>query len=98
MQQNNNHSQNKFNWKLFFVLWTATILGLIAVIPYTLTLQSAQLENIKLPLPLEIIILLQVITNAIFFGVLTGLGLFLAQKYDLGLPFVEKIINKEKTD
>ncbi len=72
MQETNILSQKKFNWKLFFVLWAATVLGLIAVIPYTLTLQSEQLARVELPMSLKLSVLVQVVRNEIFFGLWTG--------------------------
>jgi membrane protease YdiL (CAAX protease family) len=78
-----------FNWRLFFVLWGASILGVIAIIPYSLTLQSAALEKVSLPLPLSILISLQILQNAILFGLATLAGLFFANRAGLGLPILE---------
>jgi hypothetical protein len=33
-----------FKLKLFLILWATCVLGVVAVLPYTLTLQSAVLE------------------------------------------------------
>jgi hypothetical protein len=40
-----------FQWKIFFVLWIASIFGVIAVIPYSLALQSGTLQDLELPFP-----------------------------------------------
>ncbi len=98
MDLNNMPFEKKFSWKLFFILWAGVIFGLIAVIPYTLTLQSSQLESIELPMSLELILLIQISINGLFFALLTGLGLLLGNKYGLGLPILEKALNKEKID
>jgi hypothetical protein len=77
----------RFNWKMFLILWLASILGVIAVIPYTLTLQGAQARN--LPMPLEVLIPIQVAENAIIFGVAAALGLFFAYRCGLGVPLLD---------
>ncbi|NIA31919.1 MAG: CPBP family intramembrane metalloprotease [Actinobacteria bacterium] len=89
MQTNILSTNRPFSWKLFFLLWIMTILGLIAVIPYTLTLQSNLLAKIQLPMPLPVLILIQISFNSIFIGFLVGIGLLLASKSGLGLPYME---------
>lgn len=96
MEQPNITSEKKYNWKLFFILLGGVIFGLFSVIPYTLTLQSEQLKTIELPMPLELIIIIQLFINILFLGLITGLGLYLGSKYNLGLPIVEKVLKKEK--
>lgn len=85
----------RVNSKLFFIVWIGVILGLFAIIPYSLTMQSSILESIQLPYPLGIIVLFQVSFNSLIFGVLVYFGLLLAQTYHLGLPFIEGKINGE---
>jgi len=46
------------NWKVFFILWLAAILATLAVLPYTLELQSGILSEIELPIPLPALIAL----------------------------------------
>ena len=87
-----------FNWKLFFILWASVVLGLIAVIPYSLELQAEQLKNIELPMSLEKLIFIQVLVNSLFFGLMTWIGLFLGKKYGLGLPYIERMLNSEKSE
>jgi len=61
-----------------------------AVLPYALTLQSATLEADELPL-----VMIGTLVNALIYGVLAGIGLFLAGRIGLGLPFVEGWLKKE---
>ena len=96
MEQTHIESEKKFNWKLFFILYSGVIFGLFSVIPYTLTLQSEQLNSTELPMPLEIIIIIQLSANILILGLITGLGLYLGRKYNLGLPIVERLLKKEK--
>jgi hypothetical protein len=84
-----------FNWKLFLILWLAGVFGVIAVIPYTMTLQSDMLQNLELPIPLPALIAIQIIQGSILLAVLTALGLLLANRIGLGSPIIEAWLNKE---
>jgi hypothetical protein len=84
-----------FSWKIFFILWIAAILATIAVLPYTLELQSSTLALIDLPIPLPALIALQMVQSAIIFAIIVGLGLFLANRVGLGLPILEARLNGE---
>ncbi|MBM4240076.1 MAG: CPBP family intramembrane metalloprotease [Euryarchaeota archaeon] len=77
----------KFNWKLFLILLAASIFGLIAIIPYTLTLQGSLLQG--LPVPLYIILIAQILQNVILFSIFIFIGLYLSKKVGLGLPIIE---------
>ncbi len=61
---------------------------MIAIIPYSLSLQAPTLE--KLPLPLEMLIPLQLLQNAVLLAIAIGLGLLLARRTGLGVPLVER--------
>jgi hypothetical protein len=76
-----------FNWKTFFILLAACVWGIIAVLPYTLELQKSVLS--KLPVPLWVLLLTQVVQNTVLFAIAIGIGLFLANRIGLGLPVLE---------
>ncbi len=82
-------SERSWNWKEFFVLLAATVLSIIAIVPYTLTLQSGVLKRITLPMPLWEILTLQMVENTLIFAVMIAAGLYLAKKMGMGLPFLE---------
>ncbi len=84
-----------FNWKLFFIVWIAAVFGVIAITPYSLTLQRETLQNANLPIPLPLLITIQILQNAVMFGILTALGLFFANRIGLGLPILEARLNGE---
>ena len=84
-----------FNWKLFFVVWGAAVVGAIAVIPYAFTLQSALLETLDLPMPYWLLILISLVQSAVLLAIATGIGLLLAKRVGLGLPIVERWLNKK---
>jgi hypothetical protein len=88
--------QNKFNWKVFFALWIASIIGIVAVLPYALTLQAPLLEKSPTPIPLETLVVAQIAQNTILFGIVTLIGLFLAKRIGLGAPILERLLTGEK--
>ena len=77
----------KLKWKLFIILLIASILGILAVLPYSLTLQGGLPQN--LPVPFYVIVLSSVIQNAVLFAVAIFIGLTLYKKVGLGLPIIE---------
>ncbi len=78
-----------FNWKVFFILLAAAAFGIVAILPYALALQADTLAKLELPLPLEILIPIQVLQSIVMFGVAILIGLFLANRTGLGLPILE---------
>jgi len=84
-----------FNWKIFFILLAASIVGVVAVLPYTLELQSASLSELELPIPIWLLITLQVLQNAVMFAVVILLGLLAANRVGLGLPMLEARLRGE---
>ncbi|HLO15944.1 MAG TPA: hypothetical protein VK206_14015, partial [Anaerolineales bacterium] len=79
------------NWKVFFILWIASTLSVIAILPYSLSLQSGTLQNLKLAIPLPLVITLQVIQNAILFAILIFAGMFFASRVGLGTPILDSV-------
>ncbi len=79
-------SQNRaLSLKVYGLLLLAAILGVVAIIPYALTLQ---------PLPpalqaqLGLVLLASIIQNAVIFGVAIALGLWRGGKVGLGAPML----------
>lgn len=77
---------NSLNRPIFLTLWLAGILGSIALIPYTLTLQSAKLATIQLPFSLPVVLALQVGQSAIVLAIAIAAGLFFAGRSGLDVP------------
>ncbi|MGZ7070389.1 MAG: CPBP family glutamic-type intramembrane protease [Methanobacterium sp.] len=69
------------------ILLALSIFGIIAIIPYTLTLQGGLPQN--LPVPLYVILAAQIIPNEILFAVAIFFGLYLYKKVDLSIPILE---------
>jgi membrane protease YdiL (CAAX protease family) len=84
-----------FNWKVFFILWVATILAVIAIIPYSLELQDGALQSLELPISLPALIAIQIVQSVLMFGVLIAAGLFFAGRIGLGAPILEARVRGE---
>ena len=80
-------------WRLFFVLWIASVVALFLVLPYAFAMIPVDV-NAKLP-PLYILVPLQVLQSAIFLGLLTLAGLFFANRTGLGAPIIEAWLDGE---
>ncbi len=82
----------RMRWRLFFVLWTAAVVGLLLLLPYALAMIPANVS--KLP-PLYILIPLEVGQGAIFLGLLTLAGLFFSNRTGLAAPILEAWLDGE---
>lgn len=76
-----------YNWRLFLVLWTASVVGVILVLPYGWAMIPVKLSS-KLP-PLRILVPLQVMQGAVLLGLVTLAGVFIAGRCGLGAPLLE---------
>jgi hypothetical protein len=75
-----------FNWRLFFLLWGMGVFGLFAVLPYDLSLQKNIHRLSQFTLPLPGILIIQASIQILILGLLTWIGLWLADSLDLGAP------------
>jgi hypothetical protein len=84
-------------WPQFFVLFTASLVGSFAILPYSMRLlkESAQRKPLRMSLPK--IMLLSVLQNVILFAIVVGVGLFTAHAIGLGAPYVEGLLGGSKT-
>jgi hypothetical protein len=87
--------RTSINWRIFFILWIASVVAIIAILPYALELQSGALEQLDLPIPFPILIAIQIIQNGLLFAVCTFLGLLLAKRIGLGTPILDSITRGE---
>ena len=77
------------NWRIFFILLGSSLLSVLAVFPYILSLQGEILKQIDTPV--TTIFLFQIIQSAILFSVAIFLGLLLAKKINFRLPVLEAL-------
>src|SRR5512140_374524 len=80
--------KNIINWKVFFILWIASILATIAVLPYALGMQSSVLQNPNLP-PLPVLIGAAILQTAGMFAIAIFGGMFFASRVGLDTPILD---------
>ncbi len=78
-------AQKGFSWRTFAILWVACLIGVLAILPYSLTSQGISLNIAQLPL----VLLNASIVNGILFAIAAAAGLWLAGRIGLGLPVLE---------
>jgi membrane protease YdiL (CAAX protease family) len=82
-----------FNWSIFFILLGAAAFGLIAILPYSLALQAEIIKHVRLPLPLLLLVAIQILEQVLIFGIAIAIGLFFANRIGLGTPILETRLN-----
>ena len=74
-----------FPWRLFWVLFVACVLSVLAIVPLSLELFGPTLSQAQRPpIPVPLLILLGAVQNLVLLGLFVGLGLVLARKLGLG--------------
>jgi membrane protease YdiL (CAAX protease family) len=81
------------NWKIFFILWLAAILATLAVLPYALELQSDIIAQIPIPLP--VLIALQIVQSGLLFAVIIFFGMILMKRIGLSTPILDSATRGE---
>jgi len=87
--------KKSFNWKIYFILLVASVIGIVAIIPYSLAIQGTTLSELELPIPTWLLLSLQVLQNTILFAVVMLLGMLAANRVGLGLPILEAKLQGE---
>jgi len=83
------------NWKVYFSLLAAAVLATIAVIPYSLELQSGSLAQLDTPIPLSALITIQIAQSALLFAILIFFGMILMKRVGLSTPILDSITKGE---
>lgn len=79
-----------FPWKIFWLLLVASVLGVAAVLPYIFSLSPKLIAaGGPLPMPLPVLIAVQLMQSTIVFAALIALGLILARKVGVELPVLQ---------
>ena len=81
-------TKHRWNWKVFFVLIGLIIPASFAILPYALNQQNLSLEW-------ETLVLDRLINSILPLVLLGGIGLALANRIGLGIPFVESWTKRE---
>ncbi len=89
-------SSSTYNWKLFLLLWISAVVAGIMVLPYALKTQSASLSQVGTSgMSTTTLILLQIVQQAVLSAIAIGIGLLLADKIGLRLPYLTAITRGE---
>lgn len=83
----------KTRTKIFFILWIATILSAILVLPYVYSVQHAVLTEAGITF--TALILLALIQGGVTFGIASYFGLILAEKTGFKLPLLTSWIENK---
>ncbi|MBP6994407.1 CPBP family intramembrane metalloprotease, partial [Candidatus Woesebacteria bacterium] len=82
--------KHSINWKMFFILLSASLMSVLCVFPYVLTLQGDVLN--KLGISIGFLILAQFTQSIVLFSILIFFGLLLTKKVHFQLPLLESIL------
>ncbi len=82
------------NWKVFSILFIASIIGLLAVMPYAFTIQADLLKEVSFPLP--ILAAISILQSAVLFFIITLGGMVLSKKIGFGTPILDQCVVEKK--
>lgn len=91
-----NLNRERFNWKLFGILYGAGLFGVLAIMPYLLAFMERIPAQEPPPFPLPVLLLLQFLQSAVMLAVAVGVGLLLAGKIGCGAPLIERWLRGER--
>src|ERR1044071_8007583 len=83
------------NWKVFWILLAAAIFATVLLLPYAMEVQSSAIDLAKLPIPLPLVLMLQILQNAMLFAVANFGGLFFAGRVGLKTPILDSVTRGE---
>ena len=84
-------------WRVFGVLMAGALVGLIAILPYVLTLLERLPPSVADALPpLWVLLPLQLGQSLVLIGLATALGLWLGPKVGLGAPQVYALVRGDR--
>jgi hypothetical protein len=84
--------KNYINWRLFFILLSLSLISIICIFPYILTIQGDLLKQIGQPM--WVIFITQFVQSGILFSIAIFFGLFFTKKIGFQLPLINAILEK----
>ncbi len=78
----------RYPWKLFWVLVLACLLGFAGALPYIYALFPGMVARGPLPMPLPVLVTVQLMQSTIIFGGIVALGILLARKVGIEAPIL----------
>lgn len=88
----------EYPWRLYIVLMLLFVFSSFAVIPYAMELQQKALQDMQAtaPVPVFVLILLQVLFNSVLFGIAILFCLLLALRMQLQFPLFDRLVYQRK--
>ena len=80
----------KFPWKIFWLLLIASVFGIVTLLPYLLALFRKVIATSPLPMPMPVLLTVQVMQSVILFAGFISLGLILARKVGMEMPVLRR--------
>src|SRR3982750_3229457 len=80
----------RFPWKIFWVFLSASVLGMAGVLPLVFALYRKIISNGPLPMPMPVLIAVQLMESALLFAALIAVGLFVADKVGIEMPILQR--------
>lgn len=79
------------NWRAFAVLFGAGLLGVVAVLPYTLEIvETSIVGQVAAPdLPMPLVLALALLQNGVLLGITILIGLVLSERVGLRMPLIQ---------
>ena len=87
-------TKRRWNWKVFLVLIGLLVPAGFAILPFAMHIQNTYTETDLASLGWEVL-LLDRLVNILLAVILGGIGLVLANRIGLGMPFVESWVKRE---
>src|ERR1700759_4153833 len=79
----------RYPWRIFWVLLVAALIGVVCAFPYIFGVFGKTLRaSGKISTSLPIFITIHILQLSLFLGLAIGLGLLLARKIDLRMPYL----------
>lgn len=78
------------NWRIFWILFAAGLLGVIAILPYmadlvgTISIEKGEVGEMPLPL----IVILAILQNGLLLAVIIVIGMILSERVGLRMPLI----------
>jgi hypothetical protein len=88
----------RYPWRIFWVLLAAALIGSVAILPYILEIFAHKFATEGAAAPRALIIGMQLLHLVLVFGIATGLGLLLAPKAGIELPYLQRWINQTPSE
>lgn len=83
-------TSERYPWRLFWLLFTASILSVLAIVPIAGDMLGATLSKVELPrVPLALLVLLGTVQNLALLALIVWLGLKLSRRLGLSTPLLE---------